>query len=82
VRVEYLWTGAEGLARVDAGTDVLAAPDAAAEVVGFAAGRASVPVQCVQGRWLRVGPNEYVDAAAVRDPPQVGACTPGPTRTP
>jgi hypothetical protein len=82
VQVEYLWTGKESLARVHAGTDVLAAPDAAAEVVGFAAGRASVPVQCVQDRWLRIGQDEYVAAAAVRAPPQVAACIPSPTRTP
>jgi hypothetical protein len=82
VEVEYLWTGKESLARVEAGTDVRAAPDSAAEVVGFAAGRASVPVQCVQDSWLRIGPNEYLEAAAVPDPPRVGACTPSPTRTP
>jgi hypothetical protein len=76
VEVEYLWTGAEHLARVEADTDVRAAPDAAAKVVGIAADRASVPVECVQGRWLRVGTDEYVEAAAVPDPPQVGPCTP------
>jgi hypothetical protein len=75
VQVEYLWTGKESLARVEAGTDVRAGPDAGAEVVGFAAGRAAVPVQCAHDRWLRIGPNEYVEAAAVRAPPRVTPCT-------
>jgi hypothetical protein len=82
VDVEYLWTGKESLAMVEAATDVRAAPDAAAPIVGFAAGHASVPVQCVQDRWLRIGTNQYVEAAAVPDPPRVAACTPTPTRTP
>lgn len=80
VDVEYLWTGTQRLARVAADTDVRAAPDAAAEVVGIAAGRASVPVECVEDRWLRIGPNEYVEAAAVSVPAQVSACTPTATR--
>jgi hypothetical protein len=80
VHVEYLWTGKESLATVETDTAVRAAPDAAAQVVGFAAGHASVPVQCVQDQWLRIGPNEYVASSAVPDPPQVAACT--PTRTP
>jgi hypothetical protein len=82
VDVEYLWTGKESLAMVEADTDVRAAPDAAAAVVGFAAGRASVPVQCVQGQWLQIGPNQYVEASAVPHPPEVAPCAPTPTRTP
>jgi hypothetical protein len=82
VDVEYLWTGTESLAMVQADADVRAAPDAAAAVVGFAAGRASVPVQCVQDRWLRIGTNQYVEAAAVAAPPQAAACTQTPTSTP
>ena len=82
VDVEYLWTGRESLAMVQADADVRAAPDAAAAVVGFAAGRASVPVQCAQGRWLRIGTNQYVDASAVPNPPQVAACPGSSTRTP
>jgi hypothetical protein len=82
VDVEYLWTGKESLAMVEADADVRAAPDAAAEVVGFAAGRASVPVQCVQDKWLRIGTNQYVKSTAVPNAPQVAACTPSPTRTP
>jgi len=80
VDVEYLWTGAEHLARVEAATDVRAAPNTVAEVVGLAAGRASVPVECEQdagaGRWLRIGTDQYIEAAAVRDPPRIGACEP------
>jgi hypothetical protein len=76
VDVEYLWTGAEHLARVAAETAVRAAPDTEAEVVGIAAGHASVPVECVQDRWLRVGPGQYVEASVVPDAPRVGACPP------
>jgi hypothetical protein len=75
VDVEYLWTGAEHLARVEADAAVRAAPDATAEVVGLAARRASVPIECIHDRWLRIGTNEYVEAAAVPDPPHVGPCT-------
>jgi len=82
VDVEYLWTGAEHLARVEADTDVRAAPDAAADVVGLAARHASVPVECVQDRWLRIGTNEYVEAAAVPDPPHVGTCPATPPPAP
>jgi hypothetical protein len=76
VDVEYLWTGKESLTAVEADTDVRAAPDAAADVVGLAAGRASVPVQCAQDGWLRIGANMYVQAAAVPHPPAVAPCTP------
>jgi hypothetical protein len=76
VDVEYLWTGKESLAAVEADTDIRAAPDAAAQVVGLAARHASVPVQCAQDGWLRIGPDQYVDAAAVPTPPPVAACAP------
>lgn len=79
VDVEYLWTGKESLATVEADADIRAAPDAAAHVVGLAAGRASVPVQCVQDQWLRIGQNMYLPAAAVPTPPAIGPCTPTPT---
>ena len=74
VDVEYLWTGAERLTVVAADTDLRAAPDGAAEVVGVAAGHAAVPVQCARDGWLRVGTDQYVEAAAVPDAPHVGAC--------
>ncbi|MHA6624355.1 hypothetical protein ACU61A_02980 [Pseudonocardia sichuanensis] len=78
VTVDYLWTGAERLSRVDDDTDVLAAPDAAAEVVGIAAEDAAVPVECVldtgAGRWLRIGADQYLEAAAVPDLEQATAC--------
>ncbi|GAA5122672.1 hypothetical protein [Pseudonocardia adelaidensis] len=79
VDVEYLWTGAERLARVASDTDVRAAPDGAAEVVGVAAGHASVPVECAHGGWLRVGPDQYVEAGAIPDAPHIGACPPPAT---
>jgi hypothetical protein len=76
VDVAYLWTGAERLARVASTTDVLAGPDEEADVVGVAAGQAAVPVECADGRWLRVGTGQYVEASAVTAPPRVGACLP------
>ncbi len=73
VTVDYLWTGTARLAPVvaDGPVDVRAAPAADAEVVGVAAGRAAVPVECAAAdgdrTWLRIGPDQYLDAAAVPD---------------
>ncbi|OZM80401.1 hypothetical protein CFP66_19765 [Pseudonocardia sp. MH-G8] len=78
VTVDYLWTGTERLSRVDVDTDVLAAPDAAAEVVGVAVEHAAVPVTCVledgDDRWLRIGTDQYLEASAVPDLEQAVAC--------
>jgi hypothetical protein len=78
VTVDYLWTGSVRLSKVTGDGPVLAAPDAAAEVVGIAAAKAAVPVECVLGsgrdRWLRIGVDQYLAAAAVADPGPVGAC--------
>lgn len=71
VTVDYLWTGSVRLSAVvaDDPVDVLAAPVAGADVVGVAAGRAALPVECALaegGRtWLRIGQDQYVDAEAV-----------------
>ncbi|HET6259611.1 MAG TPA: hypothetical protein VFE39_13250 [Pseudonocardia sp.] len=69
VTVDYLWTGSERLSTVAGDLPVLAAPVAGAEVVGIAANHAAVPVQCVLGagadRWLRIGVDQYLAAAAV-----------------
>lgn len=80
VTVDYLWTGDVRLSKV-VGNDpvkVLAAPDAAAEVVGVAAEGAAVPVRCaltVRGSsWLQIGVNQFVAATAVPQAGQVGTC--------
>ena len=79
VTVDYLWTGSARLSKVvaDDPVNVLAAPDAAAKVVGVAAEGAAVPVQCAQSSggtsWLRIGVGEFVLAAAV---PQAGSVAP------
>ncbi len=60
---------------------VLDGPRADAGVVGLAAMRAGVPVECAQGsgpdRWLRIGVGQFVPAAAVADPGPVGSCDGG-----
>ncbi len=84
VTVDYLWTGSARLSKVDEAADVHAAPDAAAEVVGTAAERAAVPVQCALGsgpdRWLRIGADQYLKASAVPNLDKVTTCpdTPAP----
>lgn len=81
VTVDYLWTGSVRLSQVDSDdpVDVLAAPDAAAEVVGVAAERAAVPVECAlsagDDTWLRIGAEQYIGAAAVDDAEDVAACS-------
>ena len=72
VTVDYLWTGDSplGTVRVDSridlrGVGLRSAPDAKARVVGLAADRAAVPLQCVSGSWLRVGTGQFLPAAAV-----------------
>ena len=71
VTVDYLWTGTTPLAAVvaDRPVDVVSSPAAGAAVVGTAAARASLPVECAltQGdrTWLRVGLDQYVAAEAV-----------------
>jgi hypothetical protein len=83
VTVDYLWTGADPLSAVvaPAPVDVRAAPSPVAAVVGVAAERAALPVECAltegDRTWLRVGPDQYVDAEAVPDA-EAGPCTAGP----
>ena len=67
VTVDYLWTGSVQLAKVVDTAPVLAAPAADADVVGTAAHKASVPVECTTGDWLRLGARQYLPAAAVVD---------------
>jgi hypothetical protein len=84
VTVDYLWTGSIRLSAVvaDEPVDVLAAPDAAAEVVGVAADRAALPVECaltVDGdTWLRIGVDQYVSARSVPGTTDAEACTAAP----
>lgn len=81
VTVDYLWTGSVRLSLVnsDDPVDVLAAPDAAAEVVGVAAERAAVPVECAlsagDDTWLRIGADQYIGAGVVADAGDVAACS-------
>jgi hypothetical protein len=67
--VEYLWTGSLPLASVRGGGDILAAPSAAADVVGTVADSATVPVQCLltagADRWLQIGVGQFLSAAAI-----------------
>ncbi|WP_232660638.1 hypothetical protein [Pseudonocardia sp. TRM90224] len=80
VTVDYLWTGPLRLSKVagEEPVDVLAAPDAAAKVVGVAAAKAAVPVECLltsaAGKWLRIGTDQYVAAEAVPDAGDVEVC--------
>ncbi|MGI5125900.1 hypothetical protein ACQEVB_03695 [Pseudonocardia sp. CA-107938] len=87
VTVEYQWTGTSAqLTRVvsDVAAKVLAAPDAAARVVGLAAGKSTVPVQCrltsAVGAFLQIGVNQFLDAAAVPDAAKVAPCPGAPAR--
>jgi hypothetical protein len=82
VTVDYLWTGTERLSTVDRAADIRAAPDEDAEMVGIAAERAAVPVECVLPdtgghRWLRIGAGQYLEAAAVPDLTPVVTCSDG-----
>jgi len=67
VTVDYLWTGDSplGTVRVDSRVDLRSAPDGKARVVGLAADRAAVPLQCAGGGWLRVGTGQFLPASAV-----------------
>jgi hypothetical protein len=67
VTVDYLWTSDSPLGTVhaDGRVDLRDAPDATARVVGVAADRAAVPLQCVSGGWLRVGTGQFLPTSAV-----------------
>lgn len=72
VTVDYLWTGDSPLGTVRADShvdghsvDLRAAPDAGARVVGLAADRAAVPLQCTSGGWLQVGAGQFLPASVV-----------------
>jgi hypothetical protein len=72
VTVDYLWTGDSPLgtvrvdSRVDAhGVDLRSAPDPAAAIVGLAADRAAVPLECASDGWLGVGAGQFLQASAV-----------------
>lgn len=80
VTVDYLWTGSVRLSLVssESPVDVLSAPDATADIVGVAAERAAVPVECAMAAgddtWLRIGTDQYIGAAAVDDAEDIAAC--------
>lgn len=87
VTVDYLWTGDVRLSKVVGNNpvDVLAAPDAAAKVVGVAAEGAAVPVECSLtaggNSWLRIGVDQFVAASAVPQAGTVGTCSSTATPT-
>ena len=64
--VDYLWTGNVRLAKVVDTGPVYAAPARDADVVGAAAQRAGVPVECATDGWLRIGVGQFLRAAAAR----------------
>ncbi|WP_214364665.1 hypothetical protein [Pseudonocardia sp. H11422] len=82
VTVDYLWTGSVRLSKVSTGgngaVEVLAAPEAGAEVIGIAADRADVPVRCAlrngSEAWLQIGDGQFVTAGAVPDAGRIEAC--------
>lgn len=80
VTVDYLWTGSVRLAKVVDTGPVYAAPAKDADVVGTAAERAGVPIECATGGWLRIGDGQFLPAAVVPDAGKVGPC--GPTDSP
>jgi hypothetical protein len=81
VTVEYLWTGAAHVARVEETEQIRAAPDAAAAVVGMVTGHATVPVECLvttlADDWLRIGTGQFEDAATLQLPVGVAPCPRG-----
>jgi hypothetical protein len=87
VTVSYLWTGDVRLAKIvgDDPVNVLAAPDAGAEVVGVAAEGSAVPVECTLtaggGSWLQIGVDQFVVAAAVPQAGDVQTCASVATTT-
>ena len=64
--VDYLWTGNVRLAKVVDTGPVYAAPDTDADLVGTAAQRACVPVECAADGWLRIGIGQFLPVAAVK----------------
>ena len=84
VTVDYLWTGPSELAsvRAEGGVEVRAEPNGKAKVVALAADRAGVPVQCAtnarDGRWLQIGPGQFLPAASVPQARPVPTCDKSP----
>ncbi len=79
VTVDYLWTGKTRVSTVKAEGQIREEPSAGATVVGVAAQRSSVPIECVTGsgadRWVRIGPDQYLPAKAVTDPGSARSCS-------
>jgi hypothetical protein len=88
VTVDYLWTGRTRLAavRAEGGVQVRAARNATARIVALAANGAGVPLQCAttarDGRWLRIGPGQFLPAAAVPQPETLLTCEANHASTP
>ena len=67
VTVDYLWTGDSplGTVRTQGQVDLRGAPDPTAQIVGLAADRAAVPLECVTDGWLQVGAGQFLPASVV-----------------
>lgn len=80
VSVDYLWTGSVRLAKAvgPGNATVRSAPNATAKPVGLVAGKAAVPVECATatgaGSWLRIGVDQFVEAAAITPDATIAAC--------
>ena len=78
VTVDYLWTGRALLRQIAIDTplvEVRSAPRADAAVVGWAANKAGVGVECGAAGWLRIGPAQFLPGTAVPTAGQPIACT-------
>ncbi|MCW2631617.1 MAG: type 3 domain protein [Pseudonocardia sp.] len=76
VTVDYLWTGRAALWQVVIANplvEVRSAPRADAVVVGWAANKTAVAVECGTAGWLRIGPGQFLPGTAV---PTAGRPTP------
>jgi hypothetical protein len=74
VTVDYLWTGNVRLAKVVDTGPVYAAPAKDADVVGTAAQRTGVPVECAVDGWLRIGTGQFLPAAAIKNSGRFAPC--------
>lgn len=85
VSVDYLWTGSVRLAKAVGPNNatVRSGPDPAAATVGLVASKAAVPVECVtaarSGSWVRIGVDQFVEAAALAQDSPLTACPAGGT---
>jgi hypothetical protein len=82
VQVDYLWTGSVKLSAVESDSadgiaQVRSAPGGDAPVVGVAADKANVPVECVSGSWVQIGTGQFLDAAVLPSAAGAPVCAGG-----